>query len=653
MKLKTILLVVISYFIITINANAENVSIDELRTRFNHWQTTYQSLTDGEQKKSLDSLKSYPLYPYAQYQYITAHLNTATTKEINEFVTQNNDFPLASTLMQSYLELLTKEQKWNEINALDIDDSIASKCRYQYAVLKLGKKSAALEPIKNIWLSPDDQPSACDAIFDEWGKAGQKTANIILLRIELVLKKNNIKLARHLTEQLPDSYKTLKKNLLALFANAKTLTEFAKNIAPSSFSKKIVNLSFARFANIDADKAKILIPTIVKQQKLSKNDENAMFRTIANNYFKDSATDKQLKWRKQFIAQDRNTTQIEREIRQALKTNNLDDVAYWLNLLSTEDKQKDEWQYWQAIVLLNKNNQKEANEIFNRLIKSRGFYAMYSAQKLKQPFNYDFNYTIIDGMTSAPNESKILDDKYKDDAVIKRIDELRFWNMLPEAIKEWRNYLYSNTSNKQYAELARYAYSKGWAEHSVQATIAGKLWDNWLERFPIIYQDFFKSSLEQKVIPLSYSLAISRQESALDATVQSPVGARGLMQLMPSTAKDSAKKIANLSYYSADQLYDPETNIQIGTYFLDYVYQLFGNNRILASAAYNAGPNRVNRWLKESNGQLDAVAFIESIPFTETRNYVKTVLVYDYIYDLMLNNQPDMILHNNEVNYKY
>jgi len=653
MKLKATLLGLMSYFLITINANAIDSSIDILRARFNNWQMSYQSLTDSEQKKLLDSFKDYPLYPYAKYQYMTAHLGTITPKEINEFVRQNSDFPLSNSLMQSYLELLTKQQKWSEIETLDIDSSIASQCRYQYALLKLGKKAAALEPIKNIWSSADDLPSACDAIFEQWGKTKEKTANIILLRIELVLGKNNIKLARHLTEQLPNSYKTLKKNLLALYANPKTLPEFAKNISPGPFSKEIINLSFARFAAADADKAKTLIPTIVRQQKLTKSDEDAMFRAIANNYFKDSATDKQIKWRKQFIAKDRNTAQIEREIRQALKTNNLTDVAYWLALLPQSDKEKDEWQYWQAMILLNKNKNKEANEIFNRLIKSRGFYSMYSAQKLKLPYNYDFNYAVIDGVTSIPKERAILDDKYKNDITIKRIDELRFWSMLPEATKEWRNYLYSNVTNKEYAELARYAYSKGWAEHSVQATIAGKLWDNWLERFPIIYQDFFTSSLIGKAIPLSYSLAISRQESALDATVQSPVGARGLMQLMPGTATDSAKKIKNLSYRSTEQLYDPKTNIQIGTYYLDYVYQLFGNNRVLASAAYNAGPARVNRWLKESNGQLDVVAFIESIPFTETRNYVKSVLVYDYIYDLMLNNQPNMILRDNEVDYKY
>ncbi|WP_392558613.1 murein transglycosylase [Orbus mooreae] len=652
MKFKTVLLGFICYFLST-TSYATNLVLDKLRTRFDNWQNTYLSLTDSEQKQLLDELKEYPLYPYAQYQYFMAHIDTATPKEINQFVTQNRDFSLATPLIQNYLQEQTKRKQWSNILALEIDSSIASQCRYQYALFQQGQKEAALKPIKDIWLSGNDLSSACDPIFAEWSKSSDKTANTILQRIELSLQKNNIRLASYLTAQLPDNYKTIKKNLIALYNNPKTLPDFAKNISPSAFSKKVVTLSFARFANADADKAKAQIPALVKEQKLSKSDEEAMYRIIASNYFKDSATDEQVQWREQFIAQDRSTSLVERQIRLALKTANIDSLAYWLNLLSKEDSLKDEWQYWRAVVLLNDKHEQEANKILNSLINSRGFYAMYSAQKLNKPYQFNFDYPVIISEKSPQKELSLLQKKYENDKVIQRIAELHFWQMRSEATKEWRNYLYTDTANKQYAELARYTYNMGWGEHSIQATIAGKLWDNWLERFPIVYPDVFKESLTEKAIPLSYTLAITRQESALDATVQSPAGARGLMQLMPGTAKDSAKKIANFNYTSADQLYDPTVNIALGTYYLNYAYQTFDNNRILSSAAYNAGPNRVNRWLQDTSGKLDAVAFIESIPFTETRNYVKSVLVYDYIYAEILGNKPKAILHDNEINYKY
>jgi ABC-type lipoprotein export system ATPase subunit len=100
-------------------------------------------------------------------------------------------------------------------------------------------------------------------------------------------------------------------------------------------------------------------------------------------------------------------------------------------------------------------------------------------------------------------------------------------------------------------------------------------------------------------------------------------------------------------YTNSSQLFDPQTNITIGTGYLEYVYQMFGRNRILSSAAYNAGPSRVNTWLGNTQGQVDAVAFVESIPFSETRRYVKNVLAYDAFYRYFLH-QPAKILTDAE-----
>lgn len=147
-------------------------------------------------------------------------------------------------------------------------------------------------------------------------------------------------------------------------------------------------------------------------------------------------------------------------------------------------------------------------------------------------------------------------------------------------------------------------------------------------------------------------MAIARQESAWNPQAQSPVGATGLMQLMPATAKHTAQKQGISGYVNAGQLTNPVMNIELGTAYLDDVYQQFGNNRILASAAYNAGPSRVTRWLGNSAGRIDAVAFVESIPFAETRGYVKNVLSYDLFYKHFLGEKGN-VLSASEWNMKY
>lgn len=115
------------------------------------------------------------------------------------------------------------------------------------------------------------------------------------------------------------------------------------------------------------------------------------------------------------------------------------------------------------------------------------------------------------------------------------------------------------------------------------------------------------------------------------------------MQIMPGTATHTVKMFSIPGYSSPSQLLDPETNINIGTSYLQYVYQQFGNNRIFASAAYNAGPGRVRTWLGNSAGRIDAVAFVESIPFSETRGYVKNVLAYDAYYRYFLGDKPELM----------
>jgi len=273
---------------------------------------------------------------------------------------------------------------------------------------------------------------------------------------------------------------------------------------------------------------------------------------------------------------------------------------------------------------------------------------MVSAQTLNQP------YKINNLSKKLPTgELSSLKNKYDQQPFVIRIKELRFLGLLAESKQEWRYRLNNQTQKSEYLDLAKYAYHKGWGDLSIQATISGKLWDNWTERLPIMYKNLYNDALKDKAIPLSYALAITRQESAFDTTVKSPVGASGLMQLMPATAKDTAKKVNNITYYSPKQLLEPITNVHLGTYYLNNVYLQNDNNRILSSAAYNAGPNRVKKWLNNSNGKLDAVAFIESIPFNETRNYVKSVLVYDHIYQQILGEKKPHILTKNEFNRQY
>jgi len=185
----------------------------------------------------------------------------------------------------------------------------------------------------------------------------------------------------------------------------------------------------------------------------------------------------------------------------------------------------------------------------------------------------------------------------------------------------------------------------------VQATIYGRMWEHLSLRFPLAFAETFKSFGQQRELSVTTMMALARQESALNPQAMSPVGARGLMQLMPATAKETAGKL-NYKYAGSSSLFEPEVNIRLGSGYLKMMLERYDNNRIFAFSAYNAGPGRVTSWRKISDGKLDVFAFMETIPFGETRGYVQNVLMFEVYYD-KLTNQPVQLLTTEELNAKY
>ncbi|MGY5744728.1 transglycosylase SLT domain-containing protein, partial [Vibrio cincinnatiensis] len=215
-----------------------------------------------------------------------------------------------------------------------------------------------------------------------------------------------------------------------------------------------------------------------------------------------------------------------------------------------------------------------------------------------------------------------------------RIGELIERDKIAAAKSEW-NWLLQQANQEEKEMLAVYAATQRWHHLTVQASISANLWDNTQLRFPLAHQWWFNFYGKKHGIHPVTLMSLARQESAMDVEARSSVGARGIMQVMPATARYTAKKY-HLNYDSEDDLYQVGKNIEIGSHYLNSLLERYDNNRIFAFAAYNAGPSRVDRWREQTQGQLDVYAFIESIPFRETRGYVQNILMFETYYrDLM------------------
>ena len=419
--------------------------------------------------------------------------------------------------------------------------------------------------------------------------------------------------------------------------NPKQLAEIIKNSNPSTLDKSVLIDAFPRYLKTLSEQ--IENPNFELYQQWAETwqlseDEIKQWKTAFLNRFFDNENADFQKWRDEQIQQLKTDNLTERRLRMAIwqKT----DLSTWLNSLTTEGKAKQEWRYWEAKQDISKNIEK-----LTALSKERGFYPMLAAAQLKQAYKVDFPV--------APSFN--VEEQLPFEQVFAMIRELRELGRNGLAKQRWR-ILLDNADFTTQLKLAEYSENQQWFELAVDASIVAKAWDYLSLRLPNAYPEYFNAALQNLNISKTFAMAIARQESAWNPMAQSSANARGLMQLLPSTAKLTAEN-NQLPYQGEQDLFKPLNNILLGTAHLNELNGKYPNNRILIAAAYNAGANRVEKWLSRANGKLALDEFVASIPFYETRGYVQNVVTYDFYYQILQNQENPQIFSQEELNRLY
>ena len=220
---------------------------------------------------------------------------------------------------------------------------------------------------------------------------------------------------------------------------------------------------------------------------------------------------------------------------------------------------------------------------------------------------------------------------------VVRARELLLVDQTTDARREW-NLATRDFTQQQHQIAAVLAHQWQWYDYAIRTIAKGNYFDDLAIRFPTPFNDLVnKYSVKRKLEP-AFVYGIIRRESAFNPQARSPVGARGLMQLMPATARQVSRKL-KLKSPSRRDLYTPSFNINLGSTYISDMLKKYHGHRALASAAYNAGPHRVNKWLPEEN-ELPADVWIDTIPFTETREYVRAILAYTALFEWKMNQNP-------------
>ncbi|WOQ12045.1 transglycosylase SLT domain-containing protein [Aeromonas media] len=586
-------------------------------------------------------LNHYPLLPYLDYYQLAFRPGAADYSDVTRFIRQHGDTPQSNRLERAYLTYLAQSQQWSQFlrfypakpNSTDL------LCMHYQARYYTGHKSEALQEAGKLWLTGQSRPDACDPLFQLWQQAGLRTQEKIWQRMNLAFEAQNPNLIRHLGAQLGGSLKPYGDQMIALFEQpARAMNPVYFTTAPQS--RQLLSLGLARYANEQPEPALRQLGEMKRRFGLNQAEVARVERAAARRLLLDRST-AQRSWLDATLVRMKDTELVELRARLAIWEQDWRGLEGWVKRMPMALQKEDRWRYWLARSLEVQGRQKPARELYLETANLRGFYGFMAAQRTGVPYrikNQSVGHKVPDWRTASSRWPFLV-----------RVRELLAMNEITAARSEWIHNMDRNPV-AQRLEFGHIALNQGWHELAILSSIRAEAWDAIDLRFPLPLKRTFSQMAQERTMNTSLLYAISRQESALYPLAQSPVGARGLMQLMPATARETASKLG-VPYRNEQQLFDPAMNIRLGSAYLKRLLDVYDGNRILAAAAYNAGPGRVKRWRDQStNKPMDV--WVESIPYRETRNYVQNVLSFDLIYQHKLQ-QPLRFMSERELNHAY
>jgi len=577
-------------------------------------------------RRSMQKLEGYILQPYLQYYYLNARIRQASQREVLRFTEDNAHLPATRLLFRRWLRTLGEKRQWRSFLKHYTQTSNAElQCYHLRAMYGTGKKSAALELTTNLWLQPTSQPKACDPLFDVWRKTSHFNQDVAWQRLHAAIVANQRTLANYLTRYFSGANKTAAVAFYNVHVGPSRISRYKEFSTDTSRYRQIIAHGLTRLAARNPDKAAAAWQKYQQSHKFSdvqrlRISEEIAVRQASKGTFPDD----------NFRQQNVSHNSTEQLALAAIKQQQWQEGLFWINRLPTDLLNKSQWQYWQARAGA-KVASTEVDQQFLQLAQQRHYYGFLAARNLGLPGK----------MNAAPSQFTRIDGNLiQQHAGLARAIELFAVEDDLNARREWYAAL-DQLSVEQQAAAAELAKQIGLIPLAIRSANIAEATDHLHLRFPLAHEPAFRPGSLASGLPAALLFAIARQESAMEAKARSTADARGLMQLLPSTAKLVARRAKQPSP-SAQDLYDPTTNIRLGSYHMAWLMERYNQQTPLAIAAYNAGEHRVDRWIKDiENMPVDV--WIEGIPFRETRNYVKNVLAFRHVYSNRLN-APSPIL---------
>ena len=581
-------------------------------------------------QRTLATLDDHPLLSYLQAKKIRKQFNNTPIEKIDRFLSKHQGEPSARLLQRSWLWHLAKKKQWRLfLEYFHNTENLTLLCHRVTALDATNRKTEAFEEGKNLWLKGVSLPKACDTLYSQWLRHNYLTDDLIWQRLLTAQEKRQYKLVRFLKKKLPSSLKKDVQTIQALWRrphkiSADTRVSQLDIRAQTLLYKKAIKLYPAEFSNLKSRG---------QLAKLNESQISQLKQTALNSTAKYAGQDS---FPQYFKAKQNNLLDSELEstfLLGAVRTQNWPLYIHLFKISSTEIKTDAKWQYWQGRALETLGTSTTISHVFfKQASQERNYYGFLASQKLGVSASMNHNPVQVEVATLK---------SVKTLPSVKRALAFLDLNRVSHARREWQ-FAFDNLDQEGRQALAVIAGRLEWNDRPIFTLAQQKNWHDLQLRFPLAHEPLFDRAARKTKVSKNWIYGVARQESAFMHDALSPVGATGLMQLMPSTAKSVSRH--QRIKYSKKRLLEPAYNIQLGSLYLKELLKQYKGNRVLATAAYNAGPGNVRRWLKGFTGPMDI--WVENIPFKETKEYVQRVLAYSTIYSYRLGKLQPMIDKN-------
>jgi soluble lytic murein transglycosylase len=505
--------------------------------------------------------------------------------------------------------------------AADGDTEI--QCYLAQARIQRSQLEGLLAQAQDLWAVGKSQPEACDPVFIWLRKNNGITSELAWLRIAHAMQARNPRLSLYVSRYLSTEDKVWVERWQQQDSASYLRLDRSRSWPNEAKGREIVSYGLQQLARKDADRAWQLYPELADHFSWDEASQAAILREIALWSAVAGASDASIRMRSVPPAY-RDDKLLEWWARSGLLNSNWAEVVLAVDEMSPELKTSERWQYWDARARIQLGDEVYAQSLLEQLAAQANYHGFLAADLLGFPYaicpaSAEFGSAAVDAFAARPAILRSLE--------LQRVD-LNNWSR-----SEW-SLATKSMSAEDLRLAAAFATREGrYYEAIVALAGSGELqWYDW--RFPMAYAGLVEPQANKRKLDPAWVMGLMRSESAMAVDAVSPADARGLMQVMPATARQIAKR-NSYKYSGTDQLMQAETNILFGTTFLREMMDKFGDNPVLVTGAYNAGPGAVNRWLQSLPGQ-DATIWIEVLPYYETRDYIPRVLAFSTIYSYLM-----------------